>query len=203
MTPQRRPRAETYDPRMIRPAGEADIPVINAIQNHYIRTTHIHFATEPVADAEALAEWKAGRARLPCLVADESGQVAGFARASAWKSRCAYAWSVEVSVYLEPAARGRGLGRALYERLFPILRAQGYRSAIAGIALPNDASVRLHEAVGMRHCGTFERVGYKLGRWWNVGYWQIDLADPDSAPAVITAVDTALGALDARTIATP
>lgn len=188
---------------MIRPASEPDIPAVNAIQNHYIRTTHIHFATEAVADAEALAEWRSTRAKLPCLIAEEQGRVAGFARASAWKSRCAYAWSVEVSVYLEPANRGRGLGRALYERLFPILRAQGYRSALAGIALPNDASVRLHEAVGMRHCGTFERVGYKLGRWWSVGYWQIDLADPESAPGAILTVDDALARLDARTIATP
>jgi phosphinothricin acetyltransferase len=175
----------------IRLAAERDVPAINAIQNHYITTTHIHFATTPLTDAEALSDWRAAAESHPCLVATDDRGVIGFARSSPWKSRCAYAWSVETSVYLRPDACGRGLGRALYERLFPILRAQGYRTAIAGVALPNAASVRLHEAVGMKHAGTFDRVGYKLGQWWSVGYWQMDLADPASPPGKILTVEQA------------
>jgi phosphinothricin acetyltransferase len=178
---------------VIRTACEADVPAITAIQNHYITTTHIHFATSPVSDEEALAEWAAARGQHPWLVVvDDTGGVLGFARASAWKSRCAYAWSVETSVYLRPEACGRGLGRALYDRLFRILRAQGYRTAIAGIALPNEASIRLHEAVGMSHVGTFRRVGYKLGGWWDVGYWQTVLVDPGSPPAPLKSLESVL-----------
>lgn len=113
-------------------AQERDVPVINAIQNHYIATTHIHFATTPTADAEALQEWRDAAATHPWIVAADE-QVLGFARASAWKSRCAYAWSVETSVYLRPEAGGRGLGRALYDHPSPF-------SAPRATAPPSPAS---------------------------------------------------------------
>lgn len=162
---------------LIRLARESDVPAINAIGNHYIAETHIHFALAPVPDEEMLADWRETHRQYPWYVADENG-VIGFARASRWKGRCAYDWAVEVSVYLRPDATGRGVGRALYERLFATLRAQGYRTAIGGVALPNEASVGLHEAMGMARVGVFERIGHKFGRWIDVGYWQINWHDP-------------------------
>lgn len=174
----------------IRLAAEPDVPVINAIGNHYIVHTHVHFALAPVRDEEMLADWRATRDAYPWYVADDRG-VIGFARASRWKGRCAYDWAAEVSVYLRPDATGRGVGRALYERLFATLRAQGYRTAIAGVALPNEASVRLHEAMGMTRVGVFDRVGWKFGRWIDVAYWLLNWPPNDpgrDAPAPVRPV---------------
>ncbi|MCL4209701.1 MAG: N-acetyltransferase family protein [Phycisphaeraceae bacterium] len=103
----------------------------------------------------------------------------GFAKASPWKGRCAYNWTAETSVYLRPEAHGRGLGRALYSRLINLMRAQGWRTLLGGITQPNEASVRLHEACGFRKVAHLERVGWKFGRWWDVGYWELHLqGDP-------------------------
>ncbi len=179
----------------IRLATEADIPAIQAIQNHYITTTYIHFAYEPVTDAEGLADWYAARDKHPWLVGVEDGAVLGFSRSAPWKTRAAYAWTVESAVYLRPELRGRGFGRALYDRLLAILRAQGYRTVLGGITLPNDASVKLHEAVGMRRCAALERAGFKLGKWWTVAYWRMDLADTESPPTPVRTVMDAMRAL--------
>jgi phosphinothricin acetyltransferase len=172
----------------IRLATEPDIAQVQEIQNHYIATTPIHFATAPVTIEEGLTEWRAARDKHPWLVAVEGGRVLGFARSSPWKTRAAYSWTVETAVYLRPEACGRGLGRALYDRLFAILRAQGYRTAIGGITQPNEASVRLHEAVGMRKCAEFERNGFKFGRWWTVSYWRMDLAGTEGEPGTVRSV---------------
>ena len=110
------------------------------------------------------------------------GDVIGFAKASPWKGRCAYAFAAEITVYIHHERLGRGIGRELYEPLFAILRAQGYRTLLAGITVPNDASVRLHETLGMKRVALLERVGWKFGKWHDVGYWQVDLADDVKAP---------------------
>jgi phosphinothricin acetyltransferase len=110
----------------------------------------------------------------PASAADAAG-VRGYAYASRWKSRSAYRHTAEVTVYLEPAATRRGIGKRLYGALFDELRLGGCHVALGGIALPNDASVALHERVGMRKVGQLLAVGYKFGRWIDIGYWQLML----------------------------
>jgi L-amino acid N-acyltransferase YncA len=109
---------------------------------------------------------------LPWLVSQSSAGVNGFAYATRWKGRCAYRYSVESTVYLEPAAWGQGLGTALYSSLLERLRELDCHTVIGGIALPNAASVALHEKLGMRKIAHFAEVGFKFGRWVDVGYWQ-------------------------------
>lgn len=120
--------------------------------------------------------------RLPWLVAELDGQVTGYAYASAHHPRPGYRWSVTVSVYVGGDHAGRGIGRALYEELVPVLRRQGIVNAYAGIALPNPASVRLHERIGMRRIGVYERVGFKFGAWHDVAWYGMRLADPAGQP---------------------
>jgi len=134
----------------------------------------------------------------PWLVADDAGTVAGYAYAGRFSARPAYDWSVETSVYIAEAAQGKGVGRALYAALLAVLTAQGYRRAMAGIALPNPASVRLHERAGFVPVGVYRAVGWKLGAWHDVGWWQRGLAPADLAPAPPTPLtELPPGALDA------
>ena len=123
----------------------------------------------------------------PWLVADTDDGLAGYAYAAAHRSRSAYRWAVDVSVYVDPARRRQGTGRRLYSSLLEQLTAQGFRIACAGIALPNEASVALHEALGFTPVGIYRQIGYKLGRWWDVGWWQRPLGDdaPHSAPGSV------------------
>lgn len=111
----------------------------------------------------------------PYLVAERDGQVIGYAYASQHRAREAYRWSVDVTVYIAPNAHRSGVGRALYDVLLPTLERQGFHAAYAGIALPNDGSVGLHEALGFAHIGTYPEVGFKHGVWHDVGYWRIAL----------------------------
>lgn len=163
------------------------------IVNHYIVTSWANFRTEPQTADEWTEQFEAGRERHPWLVAEVDGVVAGIAYASPWRPRAAYGWTVETTVYLAPGQGGRGLGRALYERLLPLLAAQGYRSAVATIALPNPASVRLHEACGFTAVGVLRDAGFKLGAWHDIGYWQAHLRADDAAPEP-RPVSNALGA---------
>lgn len=177
-------------------ATASDVPAMLAISNDAAARTAANFATEP----ETLESWTRSFAtthdHYPWLVARSSApgepEVIGFAKASPHRARGAYAWTAEVAVYLAPHRHRRGVGTALYERLIPTLRAQGYVLLIAGIALPNPASERLHDKFGFRRCGTFHRVGWKLGAWRDVGYWELDLApvapDVEAAPAPIRPV---------------
>ena len=168
----------------IRRAQPDDLAAILALSNHYAATPAANFAVEP----ESLDAWQRSFEQThnthPWLVAiDDGGDAAliGFAKASPWKGRCAYEFAAEVTVYVAPNQHGRGIGRALYERLFEVLRAQGYRTLLGGITLPNDASVRLHEAMGMHRAALFEQIGWKFGTWHDVGYWLINFAG-DSPP---------------------
>jgi phosphinothricin acetyltransferase len=158
----------------IRPARESDAAHIVRIYNTYVSETCITFETDPVQApemarriAEALAS------SLPWLVAEASGQVIGYAYASRWKGRCAYRYSVESSVYLDPAHTGKGLGLGLYAALIDAIRACSMHAVIGGIALPNAASIALHERLGFKKVAHFEQVGYKQDRWVDVGYWQL------------------------------
>ena len=149
-----------------------DFETIAAITNHYIATTVIHFGYEPVAARELRGTWEATRARFPWLVTEEAGVVVAYAKAGVWRERAAYQWTAECGLYVADAQRGRGLGRAIYGALLDELRARGFRSAIGGITLPNEPSVKLHEALGFAPAGVFREVGFKQDRWWDVGFWQ-------------------------------
>jgi phosphinothricin acetyltransferase len=156
----------------IRDARAEDAGSIARIYNRYVLGTTITFEEDAVSDADMAARIaEVQGASLPWLVA-VADEVLGFAHASKWKGRCAYRFSAEVTVYLDPPATGRGLGSQLYAELFERLRAAGMHSLLAGIALPNDGSVALHEKMGMSKVAHFREVGFKLGRWVDVGYWE-------------------------------
>jgi L-amino acid N-acyltransferase YncA len=158
---------------MIRDAEPRDAAAIAAIYGHYVLTTTISFEeVPPTADEMAQRIRAVQDGKLPWLVVELDGIVAGYAYATKWKERSAYRFSVETSVYLDAAAHGRGLATALYERLLEVLRVAGIHSAIGGIAQPNAASVRLHEKFGFEPVAMFREVGRKFDRWVDVGYWQ-------------------------------
>ncbi len=156
----------------IRAARAEDFAAIAAITNHYITTTAIHFAYEPVPDDELRAMWQRGGDRFPWLVTEEDGQVVAYAKAGTWRERAAYAWTVETGLYVAPDARGRGLGKRIYAALIDELARRGFRSIVAGITLPNDTSVRLHEGFGFVSVGVVREAGFKHDTWHDVGFWQ-------------------------------
>lgn len=168
--------ADISPPCEIRDARASDAGTLATIYNHYIEHTVVTFEETPISAADMeqrLAECRA--AQLPWLVIEDGGDMAGYAYASKWKGRCAYRYSVEVTVYLSPRRTGQGLGKQLYGNLFARLRSSGYHVAMGGIALPNDASIALHESFGMKKVAHFSEVGYKFDRWIDVGYWQLIL----------------------------
>jgi phosphinothricin acetyltransferase len=168
---------------MIRLATEADADAIAAIYAPVVRDTAISF--ELVApDAGAFrAKIRDVLKLAPFLVSEDDGVITGYAYASTFRERPAYRFTVETSVYVHADFRGRGVGRALYEQLIPRLVTQGFRRAVAGITLPNDPSVRLHEALGFERVGVFRDVGFKFGRWHDVGFWERQLAPLEEDPA--------------------
>lgn len=165
------PAADPHAPCLIRAARPSDAPEIAALLTDAVLHSHAHFGEKPVADDDVRVLLRRTADKYPWLVAEAASSFLGFARAGSWKSREAYAWTVETSVYLVPEARGRGLGARLYRRLFAILDAQGYRTALAGIARPNEPSERLHRAAGMEPAGVLPVVGYKAGGWRDVVYY--------------------------------
>ena len=167
----------------IRPARDEDFDAITAITNHYITTTSIHFAYEPLPVAELRAMWKP---RFPWLVTEVDGEVLGYAKAGTWRERKAYDWTVETGIYLAPEARGKGLGKPLYLALLDELTARGFHSVVAGITLPNDPSIALHEQLGFTACGVVEEAGWKHGSWHAVGFWQKRLRAAGSSPPEAT-----------------
>jgi phosphinothricin acetyltransferase len=166
----------------IRLAGENDAEPVQAIYELEVLETAITFEVEPPTAADFRQRIRDTLADHPWLVCEREGEVCGYAYATTHRSRAAYRWSVDVSVYLHRNARGLGIGKALYAALLPLLPLQGYYNAYAGITLPNPASVGLHESVGFRRVGVYRGVGYKLGAWHDVGWWALDLqprgADP-------------------------
>jgi L-amino acid N-acyltransferase YncA len=168
---------------MIRDAVATDAERCAAIYAPYVRETAISFESEPPA-AEDMARRIADAQRAHAwLVLETDGEVMGYAYGGPFMARAAYQWATTVSVYLEQGRRRTGGGRALYEALFDRLTARGHRTALAGIALPNDASIGLHRALGFEPVGTYRRVGWKLGRWHDVAWYQRDLAEDDGPPA--------------------
>lgn len=177
--------------RMLRFATVADAPSIAAIYSPVVRETAISFEVEPPSVEEISRRITKITAAYPWLVYEEDGAVWGYAYASQHRDRAAYQWSVDVSVYLHERWRGKRVGRALYSSLFAILRSLGYVNVYGGIALPNPASVGLHEAMGMELIGVYPHTGYKLGTWHDVGWWRGQLQsipDQPQAPRTIGAV---------------
>ncbi len=157
----------------IREAKSSDAGAIAAIYNPYVKDTVITFEEEPVDGTEMARRIGDIRsASLPWLVAEENGQVSGYAYAVPWKARSAYRFSVEITVYLARGNGGRGLGSLLYGHLFSKLQTLGIHAVIGGIALPNQASVALHEKFGLKKVAHFQQVGFKFNRWIDVGYWE-------------------------------
>jgi len=164
-------------------ASQDDAEAIAAVYRPYVEESRVSF--EDVApDAAEMARRIAGNAPglHPWLVAEEHRRVLGYAASSPFRPRRAYRWCVETSIYLTPEACGRGIGRALLTRLLDRLQSHGFVSAIGAIALPNGPSVRLHEALGFTHAGTYREVGFKFGEWIGVGLWQRGLAPRTPSP---------------------
>jgi L-amino acid N-acyltransferase YncA len=164
----------------IRLAADSDAAAIAAIYRPYVERTHFTFEEVPPDIAEIAA--RMANPIHPWLVAEEDGAVLGYASTSPMRNRAAYRWSVETGIYLAPEAQGRGIGRKLLAAHLDLLQRQGFVTAIAGIALTNEASVALHEKLGFAPLGIERGVGFKLGRWVDVGRWQRDLSARPDAP---------------------
>ena len=167
---------------MIRDATGADAGSCAAIYAPYVVETAISFETEPPAAAEMARRITEAQRAHAWLVLEDEGQVVGYAYGGAFMSRPAYQWATAVSVYLAPGRRRTGGGRALYEALLDRLATRGHRTALAGIALPNDASIGLHRALGFEAVGTYRRVGWKHSRWHDVAWYQRSLGEDDGPP---------------------
>jgi phosphinothricin acetyltransferase len=163
----------TQGPPAVRPATEADLGAINDIYNHYIGTSHSTFDLEE-HDLAWRRAWLAERSSEVhrVFVAERGGRVVGFASSGAHRPRGAYRTSVETSLYVAPDATGAGVGTALYEALFDALDRTDLHRALAGITVPNDASIALHLAFGFRPVGTFTEQGHKFGRFWDVEWYE-------------------------------
>jgi len=168
--------------RCIRTATVADAAACAAIYAPFVTDTTISFETEAPGPAELADRIAAANDSHAWLVLEEDGRVVGYAYAATFNPRAAYRWSCTVSVYLEPGLRRRGAGRALYEALFARLAERGYRTVLAGMTLPNEASEGLHRALGFVPVGTYRRVGYKNGSWHDVAWVQRELGTAADEP---------------------
>ncbi len=166
---------------LIRAATPADVEAIRCIYAPMVSDTATSFEESP-PDSTEISRRMLATPRLPWLVAEVAGLVAGYAYASVHRGRSAYRWSADSSVYIDLGHQGKGLGRLLYEQLINDIRALGYVSLFAGIALPNGGSVALHESMGFRAVGVFPDVGYKQGCWRDVGWWHKMLSSPPTRP---------------------
>lgn len=169
----------------VREAGPDDMAGFATVVNHFIETSTVNFRTVPQTAGDWLDDWKNLHENYPWLVAVDGDELVGLAYAGPWKARNAYDWCAESTVYVANGHHRRGIGKLLYDRLLSILDAQGYRTTVGVIGLPNDPSAALHEACGFRHAGTLTRVGYKHGRWCDVGFWQRVAPGGDSDPGEI------------------
>jgi L-amino acid N-acyltransferase YncA len=172
-------------PPLVRLADpDADAAGVTAVYRPAVEATVATFEEVAPAPEEMADRMRGILGRTPWLVAaDEAGAITGYAYASPHRERAGYRWSVDISVYVDPAHQGRGIGRALYDVLLDLLRRQRYLNVFAGIALPNEPSVSLHRAVGMATIGVYPQVGWKHGRWVDVAWFGMRLADPDEPPA--------------------
>jgi L-amino acid N-acyltransferase YncA len=167
----------------VRDASAEDAAACAAIYAPYVENTAITFETDPPAPEEMARRIASAQRTHAWLVLEDAGRVVGYAYGGPFKSRAAYRWSCEVSVYLEAGRRRTGGGRALYEALLDRLAARGFRTAVAGMTLPNDASAGLHRAMGFEPVGTYRRIGWKHGAWHDVAWVQTAIRAGDHPPA--------------------
>lgn len=157
----------------IRPATQEDAAACAAIYAPFVLGSWVSFETDAPDAAEMARRITAHGASHGWLIAsDAAGRVAGYAYGSPHRSRAAYATSCDVAIYVDPAHARQGVGKALYAALLPMLAQRGHHAAFAGIALPNDASIALHRAMGFTPVGIYREVGWKMGGWRDVGWWQ-------------------------------
>jgi L-amino acid N-acyltransferase YncA len=176
---------------VIRLATPNDAAGVQAIYAPIVRETAISFELEPPTVEEMQTRILKTLEHMPWLICERRGDILGYVYASQHRTRPAYRWSVDVSVYVHTHSRRLGVGQALYRSLFALLALQGFYQAYAGITLPNPASVGLHESLGFQPVGVYRTVGYKLGAWHDVGWWQLILRDravPPEPPADLRTV---------------
>jgi phosphinothricin acetyltransferase len=167
--------ARTRSVRLLRDCTTSDATSICAIYNYYVERTTVTFEETTVSPDEMVRRMAEVTSRFPWLVWEQDGTVLGYAYATSWKTRSAYRQSVETTIYLNPDATGKGIGTVLYQSLLDRLRFLGMHCAVGGIALPNPASVALHEKLGFVKIGQFREIGLKFGQWIDVGYWELTL----------------------------
>lgn len=159
---------------IIRKAKQSDSLEIARIYNHYIKNTIITFEEEEVTQDDISGRIKnVSSESLPWLVAEIENSVTGYAYAAKWRTRSAYRFSVESTIYIDQNFTGNGIGSLLYKELLPILEDSGIHVVIGGIALPNPSSIALHEKFGFKKVAQFKEVGIKFNKWIDVGYWQL------------------------------
>ncbi len=160
---------------MIRRIRLDDAKQIADLYNYYIKNTVVTFEEKIVPPSEFERRIKENDPKLPWLVVEENNEILAYAYASKWKARSAYRHSVETTIYLREDVRGKGLGTLLYSELISILKTQNIHAIIGGVTLPNQASVALHEKMGYEKVAHFKEVGFKFGKWLDVGYWELIL----------------------------
>lgn len=160
-----------------------DAPAVREIYAPSV-ATHITFELEVPSVEEMRKRIMETKKTYPWLVYEEGGVIAGYSYATQFRTRAAYAWTCESVVYVRDGFHGRGIGTQLYRRLFELLKHQGFVNVIAGIALPNDPSVHLHESLGFKRAGLYRDTGYKNGRWIDTGWWQLQLQRPERPEAL-------------------
>ncbi|MFY0644833.1 MAG: N-acetyltransferase [Bacteroidia bacterium] len=158
----------------IRKANAADAAQIAEIYNHYISNTIITFELEEIDSEEMNSRIQSIQKKYPFIVLEQDDQILAYAYASQWKERKAYQYTCESSIYVKREFLGHGYGFSLYKSLIDSLEKSHYRRVLGGIALPNDASIALHEKLGFTHSGTLTNVGFKFEKWVDVGYWQLN-----------------------------
>lgn len=176
----------------VRLASPGDAKGILEIYAPYIKNTSLTFETEVPSVAAFAERISTYLHRWPWLVCEKEGKIIGYAYASQYRERTAYQWSVECSVYIHDDFHRLGIAKALYNELFEILKQQGFRNVYAVINLPNDKSVAFHESCGFTYFATYEQVGYKLGKWKNVGWWRLilnEFGDEPAAPVLFSEMD--------------
>jgi len=158
---------------VIRPVGQGDLPALLEIYNHYVVHTPVTFDLEPrtLAQRQEWLDQFAPSGRYRCFVAARGGTAVGYACSAKFKEKEAYSTSIETSIYLAPGEGGQGLGRRLYQSLFDALKGEDIHRAFGGVTLPNEASAGVHRALGFSHIGTYEQIGRKFGKYWDVALY--------------------------------
>jgi len=168
-----------------RPAIQGDAAGIHAIYAPVVRDSATSFEYEVPSVEEMARRMRVGMDRYPWVVAvdpEDDSAVWGYAYACSWRARAAYQWSCEVSVYVHPEHHRKGIATALYRDLLARLKEAGYLLIVAGVTLPNDPSVAFHEDFGFEPVGVFPGCGFKFGRWYDVGFWKLDLGERVADP---------------------